>query len=219
MSTSLADLIARLESDVPAYDSIPSADQYLRCITAAVNDYGRRAGRYKIATLNIVAGTATYDLPSDFVKAVQMESLAYPGENIQITGAGIVPLSTGYKERYTVADGQITFYPTPGYTTERALHYQAGWVLDANSDYQELEEEHAETLLLMAASQALEMQANYFARQAWNYAVGDERVSKERLASELRTQAQENATRYAERITTSNGPYGSRSEYSANAYQ
>lgn len=215
---SLNELISRLSSDVPEMDSIPSPEQYQRCVLAAVADYGRRAGRLKIATLSIIANTATYDLPSDFVKAIRMDSLLYPGEGIQLTGAGIVPLASGYKERYTVANGQITFYPTPTYTTERALHYQAGWTLDSNGAYDELEEEHAEALLLLATSQALEMQANYFARQAWQYTIGDERVSKERLASELRAQAQENQRRYTERLTSQSGPYGARSEYPSSAY-
>jgi hypothetical protein len=217
MSISLAELAARLEADVPARDSTPDAEQYQRCVKAAVGDLGRKAGRYKISTLSIVANTATYSLPADFLKVIRMESLVHP-DNILHTAAGIVPLETGFKERYTVANGQITFYPTPGYTMDRYLHYQAGWALDATDVYTEMGEDEAETLLLEAGSQALLLQANYFAQQAWQYAIGDERVSKEKLAAELRAQGDALHGRYLARVERHNAAYGSRSEYSGTEY-
>lgn len=217
MSISLNDLVDRLQEDVPAREAIPSADQYQRCITGAVDDFGRRAGRVKISMLSILSGTASYPLPDDFVRLIQLESLQYP-DNLMHTAAGLVPLSQGYSEHHTIADGQITFYPTPSYSITRYLHYQAGWVLDAGNLYQEMGEEHAEVLLHHAAHKALLMQANYFAQQAWQYQIGDERVSKERLAEQLRNQAKEQIEAYKAGIATYNGPYGSRANYPAGSY-
>lgn len=217
MAIALADLVAHLQEDVPARDSTPSADQYERCIKDAVADFSRKTGRIKIATINVVSGTATYTLPSDFVKLIRMESLTTP-DGVIISGAGLIPVSATYKERWTVADDQITFYPTPTYSLARDFEYQAGWVLDANDQYQEIGEGEVEILIRMAASKALTFQANKAAQQAWQYAIGDERVSKERLAGELREQARQAMTDYLEAVKTYNGAIGRRSSYSKDAY-
>lgn len=217
MSISLNELTDRLAADVAARDSIPSAEQYRRLVIAAVTDFGQRAGRYKIATLSIVSGTATYALPTDFVRLTQLESLQYP-DNLMITGAGLTPLPQSFQERHTIAGGQITFYPTPSYSITRYLHYQAGWVLDAGDNYDELEEGHAEILLQHAASKALTLQANHYAAQAWQYQVGDERVSKEKLAEALRAQSKAVNEAYVAAITTYNSSYGSRASYPEGSY-
>lgn len=216
MTLTLLELTNRLEADVGARDGVPSADQYQRCVEAAVSDFGRRAGRHKIATLSIVSGTATYDLPTDFVALILLESLQSP-DNVLHTAAGLVPISEGYNEYHTIAGGQITFYPTPTYSMTRYLHYQAGFVLVAGS-YAEMDDGHAEILLQLAQAKALTLQTNYYALQAWQYQIGDERVSKERLAEALRAQAKAVNDSYLAAITSYNSSYGSRASYTAGSY-
>lgn len=218
MALALSELVARLQADVPARDAIPSLEQYERCVRDAVADFSRRAGRVKIATLSIVAGTATYSLPADFVRLIRIESLFQP-DGVMHTASGLVPVSQSFSERTTIADGQITFWPTPNYSTTRYLHYQAGWVLDASNAYQELGEAEAEIAMRLAAAKALFLQANKAAQEAWQYALGDERVSKERLAGELRAQAEATERAYTQALSGYNGgTFGIRADYPSHAY-
>jgi hypothetical protein len=217
VTKSLIELVTRLQEDVPARDSVPSAAQYESAVKDAVSDFSRRTGRTKITTISVISGTATYDLPGDFVKLVRLESLTTP-DRVIISGDGIIPVSATWQERWTIADGKITFYPTPVYNLSRDLEYQAGWVLDASDEYLEMGEEEAGIVLLEAASKALKLQANKASQQAWQYQVGDERISKERLATELRAQSQENHSRYLEAVGKYNGLIGTRSSYNRSDY-
>jgi hypothetical protein len=218
MSLPLAVLIERLQADVPSKDSVPTAEQYERLVRAAVDNLGRRAGHERITTLSIVAGTASYDLPGDFMRLIRLESLAFSA-GVMHTSAGLVPIPLEFAERVTVNGLTLILYPTPTYSTTRYLTYQAGWELDDADEYVDMTEEQAETLLLHAAAGALSLQANYYAQQAWQYAIGDERVSKERLSVELRAQADHRMAEYKARSASYNGPYGSRSEYNVDAYR
>jgi hypothetical protein len=218
VTITLAELVNRLEEDVPARDGLPSAAQYERCVKDAVADYGRRAGRTKAATLTLVAGTATYDLPADFVKLVRLASPAGAGSVLYGAGGKLVPVPAGYRETYTVANGQITISPTPTAAGTREMTYQAGWALDETDSYPEMGESEAETLLMLAASKALTLLANRAAQDAWSYQIGDERVNMERLAEALNRQAQALADQYKAALASQHGPYGTRSRYPEGSY-
>ena len=211
MSVLLSELVNELTADVPAREGVPSADQYERMIKEAVRDFGRRAGRVKRSTLDIVSGMATYDLPEDFLKMIKLYGLVAP-DGIMNTPEGLVPVSDGFRERYTILDGQITFYPTPAYTLTRHFSYKAGWTLTADGDYteayEELTEEEAEICLLKAKSLALELQANTAAGDGWRYQIGDEMVDKsgQQSAYKVRLETAENA--YLRAVEAYNGNTG-----------
>jgi hypothetical protein len=216
MSVSQIELLERLSGDVKARDSMPSTEQYRQCIEHAVADYSRRRPRQKVTTLSIVEGTASYTLPTEFIRLVRLEAPAVLEANdggVLITSAGLVPFSADWREHYTIAAGQITFHPTPTYATSRDLWYAAGHVLDTSGDYAEMTEDDVEILLHRARSLALELQAGKAAQEAWQYAIGDERVAKEKLAAELRAASEQAEKRYQQALERAIGPAGMPSRY------
>lgn len=156
-------LIAQLQADVPAENGTPSEAQYERAVKDAVADFGRRAGRIKRATLNIVAGTATYPLAADFVRMVNLVGL-YGECGILNTPQGIIPLGTGeIYEEYLVYGQEITFCPTPVYTMAREYRYKAGWALTVESGgdyYDDLTEDEAAIALILARANATRHKAD-----------------------------------------------------------
>ena len=215
MSVSQAELIVRLQTDVPARDGVPSAEQYGYNVEDAVRDYSRRRPRTKVTTLSIVSDIASYDLPAEFIRLIRIASPAIVASDdggILITSEGLVPFSADWREHYTIANSKISFHPTPSYSTTRDLWYAAGHVL-AGADYAEMGADDVEILLHRARSLALELQASKAAQEAWQYAIGDERVSKERLAAELRAAAELAEARYQRALDRAIGPAGVRSRY------
>src|SRR4051812_19286525 len=108
MSITLASLVARLEADVPAVSSVPSADQYSQAVKDAVADLSRRASVTRVSTLTIVAGTASYALPSDFQRLIRLAQIgavypltppplgwgdSWPNGGTIITPQGLIPFS------------------------------------------------------------------------------------------------------------------------------
>jgi len=220
-TTALSDLISRLQEDVPARGGIPSEAQCERLVKDAVADFGRRAGRLKIATLNVVSGTASYVLPDDFVSMVRLTSLS-GSDGILNFGSGLIPVSTNWSERTVIAAGWITFYPTPAYTLERDYEYKAGWALDVNEAYLEMGDTEAGILLQLAAAKVLGLQASKAAQEAWQYQLGAERVSKEQLADKLRAQGEALRAQYIEAIQVYAGTrltVASRARYGVDAYE
>jgi hypothetical protein len=212
MATALATLVSRLESDVPARGGVPSASQYDHCARDAVADYGRRNSLRKLTTLAIVSGTASYTLPDDFLKVIVLESLTSP-DGVIISGEGLIPVSATYRERYYIVGSTITFDPTPAYTVSRDLWYAAAYVLDATDVYADMTDEVAGAVMLKAQALALQLQANKAAQEAWQYAIGDEKVSKEKLAEALARQATEAERRYLATVQAQIGPVGMRADY------
>lgn len=212
MSIPLATLVSRLETDVPARNSVPAGEQYERMVRDAVTDYSRRNPLTKLTTLSIVSGIATYDLPEGFIKIILLESLTSP-DGVIVTGTGLIPVSATYNERHYIVAGQITFDPTPTYTVERDLWYAAAHVLDSSDTYDDMGEDVVGLVLLKAAAGCLQLQANSAAQEAWQYAIGDERVNKEKLAATLAAQAQEMERRYRSGIEAMIGPVGMRANY------
>jgi hypothetical protein len=172
----LSELVESLQADVPAQDGVPSEAQYEAAIKKAVQDFGLRAGHKKIATLNIVAGTAIYDLPADFLKIISLSAL-YAQDGIINTAAGIIPLSADFSEEYTIRNGKITFYPTPLYTLARTISYKAGYALtsdDYGELYDDLGEREADIAMLMAQGIAVTKIANAAAGEGgFSYRQGD----------------------------------------------
>jgi hypothetical protein len=196
MSAAVSDLITSLLDDVPAVDSTPNYDQARRFVIDSAADFSRKVGRIKAATLSIVEDTGTYTLSDDFMRVVYMQPL----EDLIVTAGGR-PSS----ESWFVSNGQITFEDdlgnAPTYTANRKYRYQASFYLDPSTDsYADMGSEESEIILLLATYKALMAQANVAARQAWQYNLADERVSKENLAKALTEQADANKAEYLSRV-------------------
>jgi len=220
MPISLEILITRLQSDVPARSGVPDSGQYEQAVRDAVGDFNQRAPMQKVAVLSVVSGAAAYSLPADFVRVISLQSLTEPGSVI-VSGSGLIPTSAAFRERYTIAGLTITFYPTPTYTLARELWYAAGHVLDIDDAYPNMTPDVASSVILKAQAIALMLQANKAAQEAWSYQIGDERVSKEKLAAELRAQAQAAEARYLQKAASGGAgasTIGLRADYRPDEY-
>jgi hypothetical protein len=217
MSTSLSSLVIQLQGDVPARDGVPSTTQYMQAVKDAVADFSRLAPMQRVVTLSMVSGTATYDLPTDFIKAVRVASLTNPS-GVIIASQGIIPVSADYNERWMVAGRKITFYPTPTYSIARDVWYAAGHVLDAQDAYPDLTGEDAALVMIKARAIALTLKGNKAADDAWNYAIGDERVSKEKLSAELYARAGALDAQYLASVHSKIGVVGARADYDSTGH-
>lgn len=214
--TTLASLVTRLQADVPARNSAPSVTQYEQAVKDAVAEYSRLVPEQKIATLSIVAGTATYDLPGDVQRMIKLADLRGGGGVVIDSNNFLVPvggLGGAVNERYTVNGRTITFYPTPAYTLDREYSYTSYHILDSG-DYPNLTSETAGVVMLKAQAICLTLQANKAVQEAWQYSIGDERVAKERLAAEMRAQAQLLEQQFIHSAAGQSGQHGTRARYS-----
>lgn len=214
MSVSLSSLVERLQRAVPARNDVPNLAQYTQAVKDAAADFSRRSAMRKMALISVVAGSASYALPSDFTKLISFSS-STSSNGVIIGNEGLIPVEQGFAEQYTIAGKTLTIIPTPAYSMTRELWYMAGHVLDINSDYPDLTDDDASILLNKAEAIALSWQANVAAQAAWQYQIGDERVNKERVVEALRAMAQAADQRYVLAIgTQSSRPYGTRAKYS-----
>jgi hypothetical protein len=211
MSILLDDMVNDLVADVPPRNGAPTEEQYERMVKEAVRDFGRRAGRVKRETLDVVAGTATYDLPDDFLKMIRLQGL-YGHDGIINTSTGLIAVGSGFREKFTIVAGTITFYPTPTYSLLRWFSYKAGWVLSGDTDYTEayedMTEEEAEIALLKAKGLALELQANMTASDGWRYQIGDEMVDKSGQQTSYKVRLEAADAAYLKAVETYNGNTG-----------
>lgn len=217
MSVALDDLVTRLQADVPPRDGHPTTAQYEQAVKDAVADYSRRNPMTLIASLAIVSGTATYNLPSDFSAMIQMDTmLALDG--VIHTAGGLVPTSTSFSERYTINGRTLTFTPTPSYTLTRTYRYSAAHVLDGDDAYPYLTDADCAILLLKAQALALRKQAFSLitsgSGEIVEYAIGDERVKKSSPSERLSAAASSLEAQYLEQVQRAVGVVGSRARYS-----
>ena len=163
--TTLAVLLAQLQSEVPAVSSVPTTTQYTQAIKDAVLDFSRRCGLVKNTTVDIVSGTPTYNLPADFLKLIEFESPYSNEHHVIVTSTGIIPFSelSPFEEEITIVNKVMTIYPTPGYSMTRYLEYKAGWVLtgtNPNETYATMGDEEAQIVMLKAKQLAMEKISN-----------------------------------------------------------
>ena len=179
--TTLAVLVAELQSEVPAVNSVPTTAQYSQAVKDAVLDFSRRCGRGKWAQLSIVNGTATYDLPTDFLSMVSLASLTGV-DGVLISTTGLIPMASDFSEDYSIINRQITFTPTPTYTMTRDYKYKAGWVLtgdSGNETYAAMGDDEAQIVMIKAKSLAIEKRANALASSGgMKYSLGAVSVDK-----------------------------------------
>lgn len=163
--TTLAVLVAELQSEVPAVNSVPTSTQYAQAVKDAVADFSRRCGIGKWAQLVIVRGTAAYALPADFLSMISLASLTGV-DGVLISSTGIIPLAADFSEEYSILNKQITFTPTPTYSMTRDYKYKAGWVLtgDTGSEtYATMGDDEKQIVMIKAKGMAMQKLANSLA--------------------------------------------------------
>jgi hypothetical protein len=207
---SLAAIVERLTGDVPLYGGIPTAAQVEQAIKDAVADLSARRSLRKRAEIVVDSGQASYELPADFLAPIRLESLLAAEGEALITPQGIIPVGASFQEEFTIAAGQITFYPTPTYSATRYLWYRAGYLLDEDEAYPEMTANDSRLALLKARASLLGLQADRAAQEAWQYAFGDEKVNKEKLAESLAKRAEALEKEYTQAVATGAGPVGLR---------
>jgi len=179
--TTLASLVTILQSEVPAVNSVPTTAQYQQAIKDAALEFSRRCGIGKWAQLLIVSGTATYDLPPDFMSMVVLASLTGV-DGVLISSTGIIPLATDFSEAHSIINKQITFTPTPTYSMTRDYKYKAGWALTGESDsetFSTMGDDEARIVLIKARAFAIEKRANALASSGGiKYSLGAVSVDK-----------------------------------------
>jgi len=217
MSIYLSELVERLADDVPPEDSVPSNIQYEKAVQDAIRDFSERCGLVQIATLNIVPGTATYDLPADFLKMIALESFA-SADGVLISAQGLIPISANWEEQHTIRNGQITFHPTPTFTMAREMRYKAAWIGtdietessgdEADTDYETMGEREARIVLLKAQANALGKQSNALSGQTLKYSLGAVSVDKGSTIDEKRRKADSFNDEYLAACEKYNGQIG-----------
>lgn len=219
MSIALADMVTDLQEDVPALNGVPSSSKYARIVQEAVDDLNRRAPERKITTLTIVANTASYALPTDFMKLI---SLALPlnANGLLVTDV-LIPLSrTRSRENYYVRGRIITFTPTPTGSMERDVWYAAGHVLDESDEYPDMTSEDARLALMLACANALKAIADSLAAagsgKIKRYRIGDEEVERSDQKKELSDEAESWRAQYLDAVKARVGVTGARSRVDVN---
>lgn len=206
MTILLADLITRLQADAPAQSGVPTAGQYAQAVKDGVADLSRRASVTRVATLSIVAGQASYDLPADFQQIIRLAQIgvpypslpyagAYPGDyayggGVFITGAGLVPFTGSYREQTTVTGNTLTIYPTPTTSADRQLVYAAGDALNQAGDgYDTLTEDRAAIALLYAQASCMERIASSPRGDAIILDTGQDTAGRDKIDTTKRAEA------------------------------
>lgn len=211
MIISLDYLVSRLSDLVPAQSGTPSPLQYENAVRDAVYAFSEKAGHIRIHEFTVSSGTATYDLPGDFISLIELAP-AFGGvriNNVSITDAGVIPLShLGQEELYTINGRTMTFYPTPTYTASRWLRYRASHVPDDDGIYPYLTDQTAGILLAKAQAYAWRVVGARVGRQGWKYTFGDVTIDKSGLGSSINKWAAELETDFDERVRRYVGPQG-----------
>lgn len=213
MATTLAALLAELQSEVSAVNSVPTTAQYTQAIKDAVKEFSRRCGVKKNSTLAIVAGTASYALPDDFLKLIEIDDVFNPEHQVMITASGIVPFGElrPFEEDITVQNKTLTIFPTPGYSMTRYIEYKAAWILtgsDPNETYALMGEDEAQIVMIKAKSLATEKKANAMASSsAMKYSFGAVSVDKGSGSDELSTKVDKLHDEFVKACDVYNGAY------------
>ena len=207
-------LVYRLYSAMPPREG--TAEDYEQLVKDAVNKLGEDVPLLCTATLSLVKGTASYALPDDFLFMIDLPT-TQGTSGIAIGDGGLIPLAADYSETYTIQGNQVTFSPTPTYTTSRDYRYAATYAL-VNGAYPRLTQNGARVALLYAQHLALMEQATPAAGKGWKYQIGDEMVDKSNQGTKLRDQADGFLTRYTDEIKRLNNRAGSTARYAAGSY-
>ena len=211
MGVALMTMVTRLQAVVPVRNGAPA--DYTQVVKDAVMQLSADAPIVTSATLAIVAGTASYALPADFLFQIALEPLHQVGVGVYQGGSGKL-IAAGVLEMPEILyweGATLRLEPTPTYTADRVLRYAAQHVL-AGGSYARLTENGARIALLYAQYLALVEQANVMAPAAWKYSIGDESVDKSAQGRALVEQANALLASYRNAISGLR-PLGDRARY------
>lgn len=213
MAVALATLVDRLKGAVPVRADVPTEEQYQQAVQDAALDLANRCPLRKLTTVAVVSGTATYALPADFRRIIKLDDVVSREDGVIVSESGLIPVSSSFRERVSVAGGAITFYPTPQYTAGRYLWYAAGYVLDAAEVYQEMTEDEGRLALLKAQAISLRFQANAVLGGAIRVKIGDEEFDKTKAGTNFQEQAAALEREYLAAAAARRGPTGMKARY------
>lgn len=185
MTISIAQLADRLERAVPARNGVPS--DYERLTQDAVLQLSQDVPIITTATIQVVAGQETYNLPADFLFEIELAGLPVQG-GVLIASDGLVPMASGWQETHYIEGESLRFAPVPTYSGMRTLRYAARHVA-TNGVYPRLSENGVRVALLYGQYLALVEQANAVAGDGWSYKIGDESVDKRGQGAAIQAQA------------------------------
>lgn len=206
------DLIRRLKAAVPAVNSVPSDTDYAQMVADAVGQLSADAPILRMAEISVVAGTATYALPSDCGGVIELVPMPTLG-GVAISTM-LIPLPIGFNETWLVEGATLRIVPTPAYTATRMLRYSAVHVLDSGNDYPMLTEPMARVALLYGQYLALARQAAAAAAAGgWKYQIGDESVDKTQAGAGVQKLAEARLEAYQRAAGQLSGGYGSMARY------
>ena len=211
MTIALAVLADSLQRAVPARNDVPG--NYERLAQDAVHQLSQDVPVITAATIQVTAGQATYELPTDFLFEIELGGALSSG-GIIVADNGLIPVGAGWEETHYVEGDTLRLDPVPTYTTTRTLRYAAQYV-PTNGVYPRLSENGARVAMLYGQYLVLLEQANAVAGDAWSYKIGDESVDKRGQGAAVQAQASAALTNYQNAIRPLQG-YGTR--YRQNPY-
>ncbi len=176
MATLLSTMQTALTALVKTYDSVPTTAQYQQAVEDAIDDFSNRFPLIGTATLSLVADTADYDLPSDFLRVIRLRAPT---------------VSAQYQEEWEIKDADtITFYPTPSTAHSLTLRYCARYAASGSpTTYTDIGDTESRVLLHKARAICLGMIADQVARDAFQYAEGEQAVNKTKQSEAFRKMA------------------------------
>lgn len=211
MTIAIAQLADRLQNAVPARNGVPG--DYERMAQDAVQQLSQDVPIITTATIQVVTGRATYDLPADFLYEIELMSMLAQG-GIVVGNSGLIPVSGCWEEQHYIEGGTLRLDPVPTYSATRTLRYAAQHVA-VNGVYPRLSENGARVAMLYGQYLALLEQANAVAGDGWAYKIGDESVDKRGQGAAIQTQASAALTSYQNALRPLQG-YGR--QYRQNPY-
>lgn len=215
MSVSLATLKSKLQGYVQQVNSRPTPEQYEDAVKTAVTVFNSKISAVDEATISVVASTATYDLPADFLGIIRLEPIGYDNTVVQ-PGGLLVPLSAyADPERVTIRGLTMTIRPTPTYTADRILRYRAGHVLSSGAVYTYMTEDVMNVILVKAKAEALRLLSTDTPAAGFKYQVGDFMVDKSGVGRSFGEVIGRFDSEFDRLIDRMQGAAGMRSSYTA----
>lgn len=211
MGIALDDLVEELETYFP---SGLTAEQMIAAVKRAVKAFSKKVTMQRRITINVVNGTASYDLPDDFIGIIRFESLI-TGDGIYVQpGGGLVPLnSTIMPGQYSVTGKTITFLPTPSYSVTFYMWYRAGHVLNDQEVYPYLEDMAQDIVLTKAQAEALRLINAGGVGDNWKYQFGDVMIDKSNLNSSIGSVIANLNQEFDQMVADYVGPIGMQASY------
>lgn len=202
-----------LKDRIPQESGIPSEGQYDAAIRSGVARLNTDAGMIKPGTLSVVSGTASYDLGSDFLKMIHLDS-TLQGSTYVTPGGPLIPVSAAATtEQITIYGTTLTIKPTPGYTLDREYIYKAAHVLNASGEYPDMGEEEAYLILLVAQQELMRRSLTSTADKALKYSFGDVSVDTGGKTTSIAAAVKALEEAYKERLKSYRGPMAVRADY------